>query len=420
MAGTSANFFKANLAQSLSAGGSETTFYLSTIQTLTGETIATADFSIFGKGTITIDPLNSNNLESASFTGVDGTNIALTGGVRGLSAFDYTASTTRAKYHPVGTTCIIAFGVHNLSDLVTYCASLVSGANGNAQVYTNPTPNGLVSLSVAPASPTAPIAIGKNDPIINAGTLSGNAIATSTNPIVDALSLVGEIKMYGGAAAPSGWVLCDGTSYARVGTYASLFGVLSTTYGSVDGSHFNVPDFRGRTALGAGTGVKTFTYASGTTTITATGMTNSSTNEIQTGQAFTFHANGNTTTGLTDNTLYYFIRVAYNQFQAASTLANAQNGTAITTSAGTGGTPTYSVAMTVRSVGDTGGNELHAMSSTELLAHTHTGATYVTNGASNANNGWPNAAAGPTGSTGGNTAMPIMNPFLAISYIIKY
>lgn len=63
----------------------------------------------------------------------------------------------------------------------------------------------------------------------------------------------GAIQMYGGAVAPTGWLLCDGTSYLRA-TYPSLFTVLSTTYGSADGTHFNVPDMRGRAPIGAGTG----------------------------------------------------------------------------------------------------------------------------------------------------------------------
>src|SRR5690242_6173139 len=109
MAGTSSNVFIATLASALAAGGSETTVYLSTLTTLTGETITTTDFSVFGKGTITVDPLSSTNVEFISFTTVDSTNTALTGASRGLSAFDYTSDTTRAKYHPVGTKVIIAF-----------------------------------------------------------------------------------------------------------------------------------------------------------------------------------------------------------------------------------------------------------------------------------------------------------------------
>lgn len=62
-----------------------------------------------------------------------------------------------------------------------------------------------------------------------------------------------EVRMYAGASAPSGWLLCDGASYLRA-DYAALFAVIGTTYGSADGTHFNVPDFRGRSPIGVGTG----------------------------------------------------------------------------------------------------------------------------------------------------------------------
>jgi microcystin-dependent protein len=55
------------------------------------------------------------------------------------------------------------------------------------------------------------------------------------------------------ASSRVGCLLCDGTSYARA-SYPVLFAAIGTTYGSVDGSHFNVPDLRGRLPLGAGTG----------------------------------------------------------------------------------------------------------------------------------------------------------------------
>ncbi len=65
---------------------------------------------------------------------------------------------------------------------------------------------------------------------------------------------VGSISMYGAASAPTDWVLCDGTSYLRAGTYAALFAVIGTAYGSADSTHFNVPDLRGRVPIGVGTG----------------------------------------------------------------------------------------------------------------------------------------------------------------------
>jgi microcystin-dependent protein len=44
---------------------------------------------------------------------------------------------------------------------------------------------------------------------------------------------------------PSGYLECNGASLDRT-TYADLFAVLSDDYGNVDGTHFNLPDLRGR------------------------------------------------------------------------------------------------------------------------------------------------------------------------------
>lgn len=64
----------------------------------------------------------------------------------------------------------------------------------------------------------------------------------------------GGMLPYGGSAAPSGYLLCDGSAVSR-STYSALFTVLGTAYGAGDGSTtFNVPDMRGRSPLGSGTG----------------------------------------------------------------------------------------------------------------------------------------------------------------------
>lgn len=68
---------------------------------------------------------------------------------------------------------------------------------------------------------------------------------------------LGAVMPYAGNGDPAGssWLVCDGRALPRTGTYAGLFGVLSTTYGVGDGSTtFNIPDLRGRVPLGAGTG----------------------------------------------------------------------------------------------------------------------------------------------------------------------
>jgi microcystin-dependent protein len=55
---------------------------------------------------------------------------------------------------------------------------------------------------------------------------------------------------YAGSSAPTDWLLCSGAAVSRT-TYAALFAVIGTTYGSGDGSTtFNLPDLRGRAVAG--------------------------------------------------------------------------------------------------------------------------------------------------------------------------
>lgn len=63
----------------------------------------------------------------------------------------------------------------------------------------------------------------------------------------------GTVLPFAGSKAPNDeWLLCDGSAVSRVG-YATLFKVIGETYGSGDGSTtFNLPDLRGRVAIGSG------------------------------------------------------------------------------------------------------------------------------------------------------------------------
>jgi len=66
--------------------------------------------------------------------------------------------------------------------------------------------------------------------------------------------MVGEIIPYAGSSSPvSNWYPCDGSSLLRT-DFPDLFAIIGTTYGSADGTHFNLPDLRGRVPLAMGTG----------------------------------------------------------------------------------------------------------------------------------------------------------------------
>jgi microcystin-dependent protein len=68
------------------------------------------------------------------------------------------------------------------------------------------------------------------------------------------LFMPGDLKISAAANPTTGWLLCDGSTVDRV-AYAALFAAISTAYGAGDGSTtFGLPDYRGRTIVGAGTG----------------------------------------------------------------------------------------------------------------------------------------------------------------------
>jgi microcystin-dependent protein len=86
----------------------------------------------------------------------------------------------------------------------------------------------------------------------------------------------GIVVPWGSAAIPSGFLLCDGTSYATA-TYAALFAVIAYTYGG-SGANFNVPDLRDRTVVGvSASNSKSLAQAIGANTVTPTGNISGST-----------------------------------------------------------------------------------------------------------------------------------------------
>jgi len=64
----------------------------------------------------------------------------------------------------------------------------------------------------------------------------------------------GSVQGFAGNTAPTGWLLCDGSDVSRT-TYEALFNIIGETFGAGDGSTtFALPDCRGRTLVGSGTG----------------------------------------------------------------------------------------------------------------------------------------------------------------------
>ena len=93
------------------------------------------------------------------------------------------------------------------------------------------------------------------------GSLTPEQTAEAYKPMFDGFCfnqgvcrVIGEIIAFAGPASPDAkWLTCDGRSLVRA-DYPDLFTVIGVTYGAVDSTHFNIPDLRGRAALGSGTG----------------------------------------------------------------------------------------------------------------------------------------------------------------------
>lgn len=83
---------------------------------------------------------------------------------------------------------------------------------------------------------------------INRYTGSGWADLSSEPP--------GVVKIYAGATAPSGHVLCQGQVVSRTGIYAALFAIIGTTYntGGELSTEFRLPNLKSRVPVGVDAG----------------------------------------------------------------------------------------------------------------------------------------------------------------------
>jgi len=133
---------------------------------------------------------------------------------------------------------------------------------------------------------------------------------------IDAIYQVktGSIQMWPTTSAPTGYLLCAGAAVSRT-TYAALFAIVGTTFGSGDGSTtFNLPNYTNRmpygTTIGATGGSADAVVVSHTHTITDPGHAHSNGSTVAdsanySGGGFTRQDVTNTgtaTTGITVNT----------------------------------------------------------------------------------------------------------------------
>lgn len=243
--------------------------------------------------------------------------------------------------------------------------------------------------------------------------------------------LIGVIHEYTGSEAPTGYLLCQGQEISRT-TYADLFQVIGTTYGSGDGSTtFHIPDMRGRVAVGLHSsdsdfdtmgkqgGSKTHaltveempshTHAQNAHKHTASGSSGEagahghSASSNSTG-AHTHTVSGTAASGGSHahNTWkVWSTKYTYGTYDIIMTGAPADGRGNPTESAGA---HTHTVSGTAAS----GGSHSHTITVNSSGAHTHTVSVTV------------NSATAVNQLTGGGLAHNNMQPYLVLNYIIKY
>jgi microcystin-dependent protein len=84
---------------------------------------------------------------------------------------------------------------------------------------------------------------------------------------------LGEIRIFAGTQAPQNWMFCNG-QILNVNDYQPLYSLIGNIYGGTAPATFALPDLRGRTPVGQGTGTgltaRTLGQTGGATTVTLT------------------------------------------------------------------------------------------------------------------------------------------------------
>lgn len=140
---------------------------------------------------------------------------------------------------------LIAGHWHMLKYSSTLDAFVIVSERGNAEITGDKTVVGGTGTTVGTTETTISVSIA--DGGVDTTQLADGAVTVDklSDAALAALSPVGTVIAFTAATPPTGYLECDGSSISRT-TYAALFAVISDDYGTADGSHFNLPDFRGQ------------------------------------------------------------------------------------------------------------------------------------------------------------------------------
>lgn len=283
---------------------------------------------------------------------------------------------------------------------------------------------------------------------LDAGAVTTSKLATAT---IQLLAPTGVINAYAGSIAPSGWLLCDGAAVSRA-TYADLFALIGTTYGAGDGtSTFNVPNLKGRVAVGRDATQTEFdvlgeTGGAKTHTLTSAEMpshSHTADGDLTAASSLTTHshtADGDLTAASAGSHDHSTTTDANGSHSHTGTVdsggfhdhsASTRNTTSSTHTHQSG--TRFSVGATATNESDTsrnvdyGGTHTHTFTSAAAGSHAHAvtigvGGTHghdITGSTSATNLAHTHDITGSTSNTGGGGAHNNLQPYLVVNYIIK-
>lgn len=252
-----ATYLTANQSITLSGdiSGSGSTAITTTLATVvatkggTGQTTYTTGDTLYSSAANTLAKLAGNTTTTKQFLSQTGT-----GTVSAAPAWS-TVSKSDVGLSSVENTALSTWaGSSNVTTLGTIGTGTWSGTNialnkGGTNAALTAAAGGVVYST---ASAMAITAAGTAGQLLQSnGTSAPSWVASPGVP-------TGSLFPYAGSSAPTGYLLCDGSSVSST-NYLALHAVISNTYGGSaytggSGLNYNLPDLRGRFPMGSGTG----------------------------------------------------------------------------------------------------------------------------------------------------------------------
>ena len=234
---------------------------------------------------------------------------------------------------------------------------------------------------------------------------------------------VGSIMPFVGSTAPTGWLLCDGSSYSST-SYPKLSALCATKFGTAGAGLFKVPDLKGKTIMGYDSGQTEFDTigeAGGAKTVTLTTGNLPAHNHTATLSGLSLsglavgsesahtHGAGTYATGGTGGHGHGMNIGTRVTAVTASTNTNTAGSGSLTRVSSIDVTSNNAVTFTGSVLGETDGGHSHSFSGTSGAGstHTHTISGTISGGTIAVAN------------AGSGDAVNILSPYLTLNHIIR-